>query len=82
MLRWLATIAIVALLALDLGIARIPIALRGNEALARADIAGAVGKVGEMLPDLGLRDLDGRPFQLAELRGHRVLLIFERSVDW
>ncbi|MCZ6783596.1 MAG: hypothetical protein O7G30_09840 [Proteobacteria bacterium] len=82
MLRWLATAAIVALLALDLFLPSTSLGRRGTEAAARADIDGAVGAIGETLPDIALPDLEGDLVRLSDLRGHRVLLIFERSVDW
>jgi len=34
------------------------------------------------MPDFEAVDFDGRRFRLSELRGKRVLLTFERSVDW
>ncbi|MCZ6462997.1 MAG: hypothetical protein O7A09_01565 [Proteobacteria bacterium] len=82
MLRWLATAAIVALLALDLFLPSTSLGRRGTEAAARADIDGAVGAIGETLPDIALPNLGGDLLRLSDLRGHRVLLIFERSVDW
>ncbi len=82
MLRWLATAAIVALLALDLFLPSTSLGRRGTEAAARADIDGAVGAIGETLPDIALPSLEGDLVRLSDLRGHRVLLIFERSVDW
>ncbi len=82
MLRWLATAAIVALLALDLFLPSTSLGRRGTEAAARADIDGAVGAIGETLPDIALPNLEGDLVRLSDLRGHRVLLIFERSVDW
>ena len=48
----------------------------------RADDPDAVGRVGEVLPDFELRDLQGVPVRLSDFRGHRVLLTFERSLDW
>ncbi len=82
MLRWLATAAIVALLALDLFLPSTSLGRRGTEAAARADIDGAVGAIGETLPDIALPNLGGDLVRLSDLRGRRVLLIFERSVDW
>ena len=82
MLRWLATAAIAALLLLNLLLPSTPIGRRGTEAKLRADIPGAAGVVGERLPDFTLPDLEGRPVRLADFRGRRVLLTFERSVDW
>lgn len=82
MLRWLATAAIAALLALDLLLPATPLGRRGNEANLRAEVPGAVGAVGERLPDFTLTDLEGQPVRLADFRGRQVLLTFERSVDW
>jgi cytochrome oxidase Cu insertion factor (SCO1/SenC/PrrC family) len=85
MLRWVATVAILLLFALNAALPYTSIGRRGNEAVARADIETSIASVGQALPAnalAGLVDLDGRPFELADLRGHRVLLTFERSVDW
>jgi cytochrome oxidase Cu insertion factor (SCO1/SenC/PrrC family) len=82
MWRVLATLGIVALLALDLALPAVPGMQRGREAVARSEVPGAAGRVGERLPDFTLPDLDGVPVTLSDLRGHRVLLTFERSVDW
>ena len=82
MLRWLATRAIAGLFVLNLALPWTPLGRRGNEAQARSDIAGAVGRVGEPLPDLSFPDLEGEEVRLADFRGQRVLLTFERSVDW
>ena len=79
--RVLATLAIAALLALDLALPWTGIGRRGTSA-ARLDEPASLGRVGERLPELSLRELDGSPFRLADVRGHRVLLTFERSVDW
>jgi cytochrome oxidase Cu insertion factor (SCO1/SenC/PrrC family) len=81
-MRWLATLIIAGLFALDLILPGTDIGRRGHEALARADVRDAVGKVGEQLPDLALQDLRGQRVSLDDLRGHPTLLIFERSVDW
>ena len=80
--RWIATALIAALLVLDLLLPGTSLGRRGTEALARADISGAVGEVGQPLADFALVDLDGQRFRLADLRGRRVLLTFERSLDW
>jgi cytochrome oxidase Cu insertion factor (SCO1/SenC/PrrC family) len=82
MLRWLATAAIAGLLLLNLALPSTSLGRRGNEAALRAEVPGAVGAVGERLPDFTLSDLEGRPVRLADFRGRRVLLTFERSVDW
>ena len=49
---------------------------------AREDIRGANARVGGMLPDIALEDLDGTPVRISDFRGRRVLITFERSVDW
>lgn len=81
-MRWLATLVIAGLFTLNLTLPDTDIGRRGNEARVRADVGGAVGKVGERLPDLAFQDLRGQPVSLNDLRGHPTLLIFERSVDW
>lgn len=80
--RWLATLAIVALLALDVVLPATPLGRRGDEATVRADVASAVLAPGDRWPEPELTDLEGRPIDWADLRGHRVLVTFERSVDW
>ena len=82
MARWLATFALAALLALDVLLPRIPFARRGNEREVRAHVPAASEWVGRKLPDFAFEDLDGRPAQTVDLRGHPLLLVFERSVDW
>jgi cytochrome oxidase Cu insertion factor (SCO1/SenC/PrrC family) len=81
MMRWLATAGIALLFVLNLALPYTGIGRRGSERALRADAALPVG-VGERLPPLVFEDLDGQPVRLADLRGHRVLLTFERSVDW
>ena len=80
--RWLATLCIAALFALNTILPATSIGRRGTEAAARADIASAALQVGDPVPDLALPDLSGNIVRLADLRGHRLLLTFERSVDW
>lgn len=85
MLRWIATVVIVLLFLLDLALPATSIGRRGNEAVTRSDISTSIAREGMALPPAALRglvDLDGRPLQLADFRGHRVLITFERSVDW
>lgn len=81
-MRWLATFVIASLLALDVFLPRIPIARRGHERTVREHVPSVSAWVGEKLPDLAFEDLDGRPAHLVDLRGHPLLLVFERSVDW
>ncbi len=82
MLRWLATAGIVGLLVLDVFLPATGWGRRGAEAAVRSEVPGAEGAVGKRLPDFRLLDLDGTDVTLSDLRGHRVLLTFERSVDW
>jgi hypothetical protein len=81
-MRWLATFLLLGLLALDVLLPRIPIARRGSERVVRAHVPALAGWVGQKLPDLAFEDLDGRPAHAVDLRGHPLLLVFERSVDW
>jgi len=48
----------------------------------RADAPAASVRVGEPFPDVTLADLSGAPVRVADFRGKRVLLTFERSLDW
>ena len=82
MLRWIATVGICALVALAFLLPSTSIGRRGTEAAVRSDVPGAVGALGEVLPDFTLPDLAGVPVTLSDFRGKRVLLTFERSVDW
>ncbi|MGH7336450.1 MAG: TlpA family protein disulfide reductase [Myxococcota bacterium] len=82
MLRWLATAAIAALLALDVLLPYTALGRRGPEAQQRVDVAGVTVRVGAPAPELVLRTLEGRPLSLADFRGHPLLVTFERSVDW
>jgi cytochrome oxidase Cu insertion factor (SCO1/SenC/PrrC family) len=81
-LRIVATVAIGLLLVLDIALPRTGMGRRGSEHRVRADVASAVGQVGEPLPAFSLVDLQGEAMSSDDLRGHRVLLTFERSVDW
>lgn len=82
MLRWLATAVIALLFVLNLVLPGTDVGRRGNEAAARAEVDGVSSAIGTRLADFSLRDIEGEPVRLADLRGHRVLLTFERSVDW
>ena len=81
-MRWVASVAITLLFILNLALPATDIGRRGTETQLRADAESAVGIVGQQLPELALPDLEGQIVRLADLRGHPVLLIFERSVDW
>jgi len=49
----------------------------------KVDVATAVGQIGERLPDFTLPDIDGKPVALSQYaHTSRVLLTFERSLDW
>jgi len=80
--RILASLGIVLLFALDLALPATPIGRRGTEARARRDVPSAFAASGAIFPDFVLPDLEGVPVRLSELRGQRVILTFERSVDW
>lgn len=82
MTRVLASLGIALLLALDLALPATPIGRRGSEARARRDVPGAFATSGAIFPDFVLPDLEGVPVRLSDLRGRRVVLTFERSVDW
>ena len=82
MLRIAATIGIALLLVLDLAFPWTPLGRRGSEAAVRVDVTGAFAAVGEPMPEFALPDLDGNPVRLSDFRGKRVLLTFERSLDW
>jgi cytochrome oxidase Cu insertion factor (SCO1/SenC/PrrC family) len=85
MLRALATAGILALLAFTVALPHLSMFGRGTEAAVRADIVAAVidgDDLGRPMPDFSVRELDGAPFRLADLRGKRVLITFERSLDW
>jgi len=82
MLRWIGTALIVLLFALNLALPSTSIGRRGTESAARFESASASAFVGKPLPALDLRTLEGGPVAWEDLAGHRVLLTFERSVDW
>jgi hypothetical protein len=82
MLRGLATAGILVLLALTIALPWTPIGRRGHSPEVRADAPGAVVRVGEPFPGVALADLSGAPVRIEDFRGHRVLLTFERSLDW
>ena len=82
MLRWLATAIIAALLVLVWLLPGTSMGRRGSESALRADAASAIPQVGDALPDFELNEIDGSQIHLADFRGKRVLITFERSLDW
>ncbi len=82
MLRWLATLAIVALFVLNWGLPGTALGRRGNERTVQAHVEEASRWVGQPLPELTFEDAAGRAVRLGDLIDHPVLLVFERSVDW
>ena len=80
-LRALATIVLLGLFGLNLLLPSTSIGRRGSEMLVRQDVTSAL-VLGRSLPPLELVGLDGREVTGDDLLGHRVLLTFERSVDW
>ncbi|MFO0691114.1 MAG: redoxin domain-containing protein [Myxococcota bacterium] len=80
-LRTLASLVLLALLAANALLPSQPWAERGPENRVRQDFETSLA-IGQTLPDLALRDLEGRPFTREDLAGRRVLLTFERSLDW
>ena len=81
LLRGLATLILVALFGLNLVLPTSSISHRGPENKVRADVVSRLA-IGQRLPPLELLGLDGRTYTREDLQGHRVLLTFERSVDW
>lgn len=93
MLRVLGSAVILLLLLLNWLLPATPLGLRGPDSVVRLDVSPAIEvgatlpdvmlvDLGAQLPDGKLTDLGGAPVSLASLRGHRVLLVFERSIDW
>lgn len=80
-LRSLASLVLLALLGFNFVLPSQPMAARGPENRVREDVETALA-LGQTLPDLALRRLDGRVFTREDLAGRRVLLTFERSIDW
>ena len=80
-LRGLATLAIGGLLTLNFLLPSMKVVARGPENLVRSDLVSELA-IGGALPPLELMDLQGRTYTREDLLGHRVLLTFERSVDW
>jgi hypothetical protein len=82
MLRWLGSLVIVALLALDWAMPSTQMGRRGIDPDPRADVESATLRVGAMMPNLELTTIDGTRLRIADFRGKRVLITFERSLDW
>ncbi len=80
-LRSLATLMLVGLFGLNLALPTSSMTHRGSENKVRSDVTSKL-LVGQSLPSLDLIDFEGRSVTRADLLGHRVLLTFERSVDW
>jgi hypothetical protein len=80
-LRGLASLVVLGLFALNAVLPTAAVTARGTEARVRADVETELA-IGRTLPMLELFDLDGRRYTRDDLLGHRVLLTFERSVDW
>lgn len=77
--RWIATLVCVFLL---LVVATMDRRYRGAPEV-KAEVASALGSVGERLPDFSLPDIDGRPVSLSQFyHTGRIILTFERSLDW
>jgi len=80
-LRGLASLIVIGLFALNMMLPSAPMTARGSENLVRADLETELA-IGRPLPDLELFGFDGRRVTSEDLLGHRVLITFERSVDW
>lgn len=77
--RWIGTAVCVLLLVL---VATMDRRYRGAPEV-KAEVTSAVGSVGERLPDFTLPDLEGRPVSLSQFyHTGRIILTFERSLDW
>ena len=81
-MRWLATVAIALLFALNAYMPHSALGKRGTERTARAHVAAATRLVGQALPALEFEDAAGRVVRLGDLTPKPILLVFERSVDW
>jgi len=80
-LRGLASLVVVGLFVLNMMLPTMAMTARGSENRVRADIESRLA-IGRSLPDLELFAFDGRRVTREDLLGHRVLITFERSVDW
>jgi peroxiredoxin len=82
MLRLVGTALILGLLVLNWMLPSTSMGRRGSDMEVKDEIPSAKLAVGKPVPDLELRTIDGTSLRLADFRGKRVLLTFERSVDW
>lgn len=80
-LRTLASLVLLALLALNTLLPTRPELARGPEDRIRDDRVPTVA-IGDSLPSFALRSLDGRIRTREDLIGKPLLLTFERSLDW
>ena len=80
-LRGLATLVLLTVLGLNLMMPASSLGQRGSEHKIRNDITSRL-LVGQSLPPLLLNDFAGDSVSREDLLGHRLLLTFERSVDW
>ena len=80
-LRGLASVVVVGLFILNMMLPTAAVTARGSENRVRQDIETELA-IGRKLPELELFGLDGRRVTGEDLLGHRVLITFERSVDW
>ena len=81
-MRWVATVAIAALLALTAYLPHSALGRRGNERAVRAHVAAASRWIGAPLPALEFEDAAGNAVRVGDLLPRPILLVFERSVDW
>lgn len=81
-LRALATVVIGALFVLNWMLPSTSLGRRGVGEGVRLDVETPAVRVGERFPDATLLDLQGLPVELSALRGSRVMIVFERSIDW
>lgn len=80
-LRSLASLVLLGLLALNWTLPTNEMSARGSDPQVRTDFDTELA-IGKRLPPLALLGLDGQVYSREDLEGHRVLLTFERSVDW
>ena len=80
-LRALASLLVLGLLGINMLLPRAAVTARGSENLVRSDFESRLA-IGQKLPELELVTFDGRRVTRDDLLGHRLLITFERSVDW